>query len=1562
MKKIFTLFLTYFVIQISLSAQTWTGAVSSSWNNMGNWSTGVIPGAGSTVTINNAGVPNICTLDQDRSVSSLSISAGTLDLGGFILTTTSSTSCTGGAVQNGTIQAASFSALANTTFNGTITLTKTGGTNNDVAGGNTFNGATVIQNNGSARIRMANTNGDTFNSTVQFVNTTTSEIQIARSGTNSFAGSITIDNSSSGGISFGANGGTSTQTTGALLTNGFTNGALSISNFTQNSTTANGTFNPTSFTASSATLNGNFSVTTSSGTINITSSTFSATNTFNAATEITLTNANNFSTVSGSTSITRNGGSTNLTWTGGNTFGNVTFTNTDDNRIQLATTSGDTFTGTASFTSTNSGGFRIATSGTTTFASGVVINSSGSGAYIFGNSGGSTTLTTGGLTTSSGFTNGTLTLTNVTQSTATANSTTFAPSSFSATNSNFQGDFGVSIAGTGNISFTSSTFSATNSFTADDFSVASSSFSTVSGSTTFTKKGGGDSDSFNGGNTFGNVTFINQDDNRISFSNGDTFNGTATFTCSSSGTIRASFSGTTTFASDIYVNSTGTGGVSFGANGGTATQASGGMLTSGFTNGSLSISNFTQSTTAANGTFNPTSFATSNAVFNGDISVTTSTGSIAITSSSFTAACTMIAATDLTLTNANNFSTVSGNTILTKNAGAGVNWTGGNTFGNASGTVTITNNDNDNLNTSNSSGDTYNGAVTFTNTGAGAIRISRTGTNTFAQSITLNNNNTGGISFGSNGGTATQTTGGLLTSGFTNGSLAMDDFTQSATTANGTFNPTSFSATDVILNGDISVTTSTGSIAITSSSFTAACTMIAATDLTLTNANNFSTVSGNTILTKNAGAGVNWTGGNTFGNASGTVTITNNDNDNLNTSNSSGDTYNGAVTFTNTGAGAIRISRTGTNTFAQSITLNNNNTGGISFGSNGGTATQTTGGLLTSGFTNGSLVMDDFTQSATTANGTFNPTSFSATDVILNGDISVTTSSGDISINNCEFTANNVFDANQNFNISNGNNFSTVSGTTTITKNGGDGDLWDGGNTFGNVVIINNDDSELRMADNNVGDDFNGSATFTQNSSGLLRVGWDGNNTFSGDITTSGSASSISFAGGNGSVIIDGNGTQTISGTATPSIDRLTMSTTGGGSLTLSVPVNVNDDLTMTSGIINTDVTNILTITDESASANIGNADSYVNGAFQYVLSDNASARSTLNMPIGKGTDWRPVIVQVAHSQNTSYTYRGEVMNSSANALGWTLPSSIDTVSYYRYWNIERYLTSTMTSTPSTDLRTASGQAPIITLYFDTSDDVRDGDNLRIVKNTSTSATSWIDIGGTGAPVYSGGAQLSGSITSTSSPSSFNSFSTFTLGSGTSGFNPLPVTLVNFTAKIVKDKIQLDWITSSEYNNELFEVQFSEDGVNFNTIGQVKGNLTSQIRNDYQFMDSSPIIGTNYYRLKQVDVDGSFEYSTILSIVFDESNLNGVQIVLFPNPLLNKEDVSIEIKGIKPEHEVQVEWMDIAGRVYTTMSYKTNKSGGLKEKIPLPVQLAKGVYHVVIKDGQNSYTKRVVVQ
>ncbi|WP_304064520.1 T9SS type A sorting domain-containing protein [Pedobacter glucosidilyticus] len=91
----------------------------------------------------------------------------------------------------------------------------------------------------------------------------------------------------------------------------------------------------------------------------------------------------------------------------------------------------------------------------------------------------------------------------------------------------------------------------------------------------------------------------------------------------------------------------------------------------------------------------------------------------------------------------------------------------------------------------------------------------------------------------------------------------------------------------------------------------------------------------------------------------------------------------------------------------------------------------------------------------------------------------------------------------------------------------------------------------------------------------------------------------------------------------------------------------------------------------------------------------------------------------------------------------------------------------------------------------------------------------------------------------------------------------LPVSLTSFTAKKSNNQIQLAWSTASESQNSHFEIERSVNGTDFVKIGERKGAGNSSSVLNYSFLDNNPANGTNYYRLKQVDFNGKFEYSNI---------------------------------------------------------------------------------------------------
>jgi len=117
----------------------------------------------------------------------------------------------------------------------------------------------------------------------------------------------------------------------------------------------------------------------------------------------------------------------------------------------------------------------------------------------------------------------------------------------------------------------------------------------------------------------------------------------------------------------------------------------------------------------------------------------------------------------------------------------------------------------------------------------------------------------------------------------------------------------------------------------------------------------------------------------------------------------------------------------------------------------------------------------------------------------------------------------------------------------------------------------------------------------------------------------------------------------------------------------------------------------------------------------------------------------------------------------------------------------------------------------------------------------------------------------------------------------------LPVTLLEFTAKAQDDAVLTKWITTQEINSDHFEVEHSADGIYFYKIGTVKAKGQSNTACNYELLHKNPVNGANYYRLKQVDKNGQFEYSAIVKILF---NAKGT-IVVYPNPVSDKLNVTV---------------------------------------------------------------------
>ena len=156
----------------------------------------------------------------------------------------------------------------------------------------------------------------------------------------------------------------------------------------------------------------------------------------------------------------------------------------------------------------------------------------------------------------------------------------------------------------------------------------------------------------------------------------------------------------------------------------------------------------------------------------------------------------------------------------------------------------------------------------------------------------------------------------------------------------------------------------------------------------------------------------------------------------------------------------------------------------------------------------------------------------------------------------------------------------------------------------------------------------------------------------------------------------------------------------------------------------------------------------------------------------------------------------------------------------------------------------------------------------------------------------------------------------FTLFS--SQINPLPVELISFKAQHHAKGVNLTWATASELDNKGFEVQVSTDSKNFQKIGFVESKVgTTSIKQDYSFLDMKAVSGTRYYRLKQIDFDGKFEYSAIKAVILEEGN---GAVAAYPNPF--EDVVTVKLTGTEAR-QVSAKLTDAMGKVILETTEET---------------------------------------
>ena len=530
------------------------------------------------------------------------------------------------------------------------------------------------------------------------------------------------------------------------------------------------------------------------------------------------------------------------------------------------------------------------------------------------------------------------------------------------------------------------------------------------------------------------------------------------------------------------------------------------------------------------------------------------------------------------------------------------------------------------------------------------------------------------------------------------------------------------------------------------------------------------------------------------------------------------------------------------------------------------------------------------------------------TNVTIGNDLSVTKSGG---FGVTSFTLDGGATATVNGDVSfsysagSGNMDINIQSQSSLTANGDFTANYTGGN--GALTLDVGANASSYAGTLNIGGDFNfGTAVANQLS---IAVGKNSEVQVDGDISLIQPYGSLDFFDNSAALRLSGSEQQHLAGeSATGSlmidyrkliVENTYANDTIDGAIILDGPVTLESGLNLINGIIWTTSTNILTLEDGVTALGASQA-SFVHGPMIKKGNDD------FTFPIGKYGIYAPIAVSNYSNSSPNNAFRAEYFNSAYSNTS-SMENLLDHVSSMEYWDLERVNLN------------ASVQVAI---------DWQNGERSGISDITDLAlaywdSTEWVSL----LPTTPSGTVSSGSLQTDDRQDNFGHFTFGSFG----GINLLPVELVDFEVKAVNNYSKLTWETATESNSDYFDVQRSVDGINFISIGRVQGAGTSNVLKSYEFIDESPSPGTNYYRLKQVDLNGMSQMLPIRQVKFDQTNSNtSVSLTLqsvAPNPFKGTANISYQGRSDQPV------WLEVY-----------NLNGQLIQRMELPAGEGKQVY------------------
>jgi hypothetical protein len=401
----------------------------------------------------------------------------------------------------------------------------------------------------------------------------------------------------------------------------------------------------------------------------------------------------------------------------------------------------------------------------------------------------------------------------------------------------------------------------------------------------------------------------------------------------------------------------------------------------------------------------------------------------------------------------------------------------------------------------------------------------------------------------------------------------------------------------------------------------------------------------------------------------------------------------------------------------------------------------------------------------------------------------------------------------------------------------------------------------------------------------------------------------------NSTVRFAGNGAQAIAIGTGPEVFANLVVAKSGGDLSLGGPVDVRNTLDLSSGRIMNGAGSVLTLRAGAAAINASDA-SHVNGPVQKIGS------TPFSFPVGRNGWLRPCSLSAITGGSTVAFTAEYFYASPRTTFNNILEPTLDHISDCEYWMIDR--------------SGGLGNAVVhLTWREPQSCGVTELASLRVAR---WDGTLWRDRGNGGAT----GDLFAGSIPTAAVQTEFSPWTLASINSQ----NPLPITLLSFTARPAGPEVLLNWSTASERDNAYFTVERSRDGERFEDILTVPGAGNSLVVRHYADTDPMPHPGLSFYRLRQTDFDGQNTVSDVVSVWMGAHDRP-------PLAVHAASDLLTAYHSFEPGARYTL--IDMTGRLLSTGT--TTQEGSLH--LPLG-GLPGGVYMLRMEDGARGESARFV--